>query len=132
MAKCCGAGCIQVGLGVADVCWCALFGTGIIQSPFAARWPSRIGFALYFIVMSSFLTNVMRLALKMAVQLASHAWPMENRGTCTFGIRWHTFDFAVGRLKGRCPFDVPCMRSELAVVIWIPLGVTISSVSGVC
>ena len=77
--------------------------------------------------MSSFLTNVMRLALKMAVQLASHAWPMENRGTCTFGIRWHTFHFAVGRW----PFDTPCIRSELAVVIWIPLGVMISLVSGV-
>ena len=82
--------------------------------------------------MSSFLTNVILLALKITVQFASHDWPMESRGMWTFGIRWHTFDFAVGRLKGRCPFDVPCMWSELAVVIWIPLGVTISSVSGVC
>ena len=107
------------------------FGTGIIHSPFAARRSSRMSFALYFILMSSILTNVMRLALKIAVQFASHAWPMENRGTWMFGIRWHTFDFAVGRLKGRCSFDMPCRWSEPAVVIWMPLGVTISSVSGV-
>ena len=112
--------------------WCLTFGTGIIHSPLDARWASRMGFPLYSIFIFSFFISAIQFALKIAVQLASHACLIENKGTWTLGIRWHTFDFTVGKSKGRCPFDTPCSWFELAVVNFMPSGVTISSVSGVC
>jgi hypothetical protein len=64
------------------------------------------------------------------MQPASHGWPMERRGVCSPGTRWHSVA-VLGRAMGRLPLEVLCMVSPLAAVILTPMGVGVSFKSGV-
>ena len=50
--------------------------------------------------------------VKMAVQLESQAWPMDSKGACRFGTRWHSVALP-GRGKGRCPLEVAVIELSL-------------------
>ena len=68
--------------------------------------------------------------VKIAVQLESQAWPMDNKGARSLGTRWHLVA-AARRGKGKYPLDVACMESQLAEVIEMPCGVGCSWRRGV-
>ena len=64
-----------------------------------------------------------------AVVPASVAWPIENRGLCREGIRWHGCWRGPGR--GKRPLVVLLMVALLATVTRIPGIAGVSSSSGV-
>ena len=114
-------------------CW-AGFGVvlliGTSQSPLLERLPLRIGLFLRVILTSWLRSRCIRLDVKMAVQLASQAWPMDSKGACKFGTRWHSVALR-GSGKGRCPLEVAVIEWRLAEVIEMPFGVGCSWRRGV-
>jgi len=103
---------------------------GTSQRPLAARLPLRIGFSLSVMLTSWLRSRCMRLDVKMAVQLESQAWPMDSKGACKFGTRWHSVALP-GRGKGRYPLEVAVMEWRLAEVIEMLFGVGCSWRRGV-
>ena len=114
-------------------CWAGpgvvpLIGTS--QRPLAARLPLRIGLFLSVMLTSWLRSRCIRLDVKMAVQLESQASPMDSKGACKFGTRWHSVAL-LGRGKGRYPLEVAVLEWRLAEVIEMPFGVGCSWSRGV-
>lgn len=69
-------------------------------------------------------------AVKIAVLPASQYWPTERRGMWRSGMQWHWVD-DWGKARGRKPLEVTCIVVLFAAIILNPLGVEVSSSTGV-
>ena len=101
------------------------------QRLLSALWPLMSGSLLQEMETSLALEMVTSLFVNTAMQLSSHACPIENSGDWMVGILWHSVAVGDSCAMGRLPSLVPVIVQLLAVSTEMPFAVGHLLTSGV-